>query len=412
MRRTISTTLAILATASTATLAAPNYKYVVGNIEVTDLGTLGGDSSSAYGINDLDDIVGDSKAPDGKQHAFIYLSSLGQMLSIHDGTPSWSAASAYAINNSQIVVGGYRDANTGFLNPFYYYPGIWLEPSPTNASVPLMLTWEASAYAINSSDRIVGWAGRHAQPGDPPVPNTQGACHDELPVYWQNAGAYPAGLFCLTDPDGDGFVEGAVKANDINDSNNIVGVDGKTSTHSMFLFKNGVRYSVPAPAGFPVVDQSGKTLHGTANGISNKNWVVGSFPYYVATSYQERAYFWDGVAAQSEALGVMPGGTFSVARKVNESKIVVGRGNRTSGSSNVESGFIWHPDFGMHPLPSRYLTGTLSSLRPTNCSAYAINELESGLVKAVGWCLTNSGKRRAVRWDITINTVQIPTITP
>ncbi len=39
---------------------------------MTDLGTLGGDYSRAYGINDNGLIVGDSYTSTGYSHAFLY----------------------------------------------------------------------------------------------------------------------------------------------------------------------------------------------------------------------------------------------------------------------------------------------------------------------------------------------------
>lgn len=409
MRRTFPLALTILAAFGNTASGAPNYKYAVGNITVTDLGTLGGPSSAAFGINDLGDIVGYAFDANGKQLPFIHLN--GQMLSVYDGaTPSLSSGTALAINNSRVVVGYFGDPALSYTRPFYYYPGIWLTPLQTNTSFPLALTWSGAAEAINPTGRIAGQLRRLPQPNDPPVPNTLGACYDKVPVSWPNTGAYPATLFCPTDPNDDGLAEGpSVVAKDINESGNIVGTDAKTSTYSMFLFKNGVRYSVPAPAGLPVLDSDGQRFQGGALGIGNKNWVVGYFPYYDSQQgFVKRAFFWDGVASQSQPLPLMTGGTESEARKVNEARMVIGWGDREYSSGTVIAGFIWHPDFGTRQLPSKWLTGSLTALRPTNCYARAINELKSGIVQAAGYCNMNNGQSRAVRWDIEINLVPVP----
>src|SRR4051812_26533463 len=42
------------------------------NIQVQDLGTLGGTYSTAYGINDSGQVVGYSRTNDGYEHAFLY----------------------------------------------------------------------------------------------------------------------------------------------------------------------------------------------------------------------------------------------------------------------------------------------------------------------------------------------------
>ncbi|HXK31377.1 MAG TPA: hypothetical protein VJZ94_01370 [Candidatus Paceibacterota bacterium] len=54
------------------TTTAPAY-------EVIDLGTLGGDSSVAYGINDRGQVVGNSKTSNGSEHAFLYSKNTPQL---------------------------------------------------------------------------------------------------------------------------------------------------------------------------------------------------------------------------------------------------------------------------------------------------------------------------------------------
>lgn len=85
---------------------------------MVDLGTLGGGSSYAYGINDGGDIVGYSWLADGDQHAFLYED--GTMLDLNSLIPSnsgWELLQAYAINDSgQITgVGLYNGQLTAFL---------------------------------------------------------------------------------------------------------------------------------------------------------------------------------------------------------------------------------------------------------------------------------------------------------
>jgi probable HAF family extracellular repeat protein len=405
--RQLSIRLAIgLGVVATMASAAPQpFTYSVGSISVTDLGTLnGGASNAAEGINDQGDIVGWAKDGSNVQHAFVYLASTaGPILSLHSSTPAWSTAVARSVNNDQVVVGEYRQPD-GRIKPFYYYPGIWLTPSPTNATGPIGFSWDASAYSINAAHRIVGWAGRFPLPGDPPVPNTGGACYDELPVRWSNAGADPAMLFCPTDVDDDGFVDGPVRAHDIADNGDVVGVDGQTSSYSMFLHRAGTRYSVPWVAGWPAADLGGEPFQGTARGVNSNGWVVGHVPYHAGFgAYKQRAFAWNGTDATSTDIGMMSGGNTSLAHKVNGSNMVIGTANRAYGSTLVEAGFIWHPHFGLKQLPSRWLTGSLQATRPTSCEAKAVNELQSGIVQAVGSCLMPNGSRRAVRWDITIN---------
>ena len=65
-----------------------------------DLGTLGGGSSYAYGVNDSGEIVGYSYLADGGQHAFLY--DDGTMLDLNSLIPAnsgWDLLEAYGIND-------------------------------------------------------------------------------------------------------------------------------------------------------------------------------------------------------------------------------------------------------------------------------------------------------------------------
>ncbi len=70
--------------------------------KVTDLGTLGGRSSQAFGINSGGLIVGGSLRADGNRHAFLY--TAGKMTDL--GTlPGGKFSQAYAVSESGTVVG-------------------------------------------------------------------------------------------------------------------------------------------------------------------------------------------------------------------------------------------------------------------------------------------------------------------
>ncbi len=56
--------------------------------EMFDLGTLGGGSSKAKGINNLDEVVGWSKTDSGHDHAFLYSGSTMQDLGTLGGNVS------------------------------------------------------------------------------------------------------------------------------------------------------------------------------------------------------------------------------------------------------------------------------------------------------------------------------------
>ncbi|HEU5133954.1 MAG TPA: DUF3466 family protein [Steroidobacteraceae bacterium] len=398
------------------------FKYVVDDVVVTDLGSLGS-QSGARDINDLGDVVGwTEKSGDSRLHAFIHLN--GQMYSIHSDPSNFRNGFAQAINNSRVVVGYYQDANYPVVHDkraFYYYPGIWLSWMPSDASSGLGYEWTAEAYGITETDRIVGTASMTVNIPPP----TLGLCHQTLAVVWNNAGQNPYGLFCIPDPDNDDTWWGqGIKpvAHDINNSNNIVGTDGGKTTYSMFFYNNlqNSVVTVPKPAGAPLFDGSTK-LFGVARGMNDSNWVVGSYghDHEGQSTSQTRAFVWNGTSASAQSLGTFTGGTRSAAHEINEQYMVVGDSGRTwnfSGQTvNRTLAFLWHSNFGLFQLPGiggywHASGGLFGTWIPNSCTAWSVNDRKaSGLVQAVGECtVDSSGTRRAVRWDITVRKVSIP----
>jgi probable HAF family extracellular repeat protein len=89
----------------TATTAATSFSY-----RATELGTLGGSSSKAYGMNDAGQVVGIADTSSGFSHAFLWDEGTMKDLGTLDG---YSDSQAYKINNARQVVGS---AYTGDLS--------------------------------------------------------------------------------------------------------------------------------------------------------------------------------------------------------------------------------------------------------------------------------------------------------
>jgi probable HAF family extracellular repeat protein len=73
---------------------------------MTDLGTLGGTSSRAFGVNVQGQVVGDSTTASGASHAFVW--EIGVMTDL--GTLGGTYSNASSINDRGVIVGS---ASTG-----------------------------------------------------------------------------------------------------------------------------------------------------------------------------------------------------------------------------------------------------------------------------------------------------------
>src|SRR5918993_1025721 len=122
--------------AETQTTAPSYYK-------VQDLGTLGGASSEAKGINGSGQVVGWSDNSSGVHRAFIYDSANG-MKDLNDSIPAdsgWTITSASAINNEgQIAATGHKvgvGTHALLLTPTSDTPPPDDAPSPPAITSPL-----------------------------------------------------------------------------------------------------------------------------------------------------------------------------------------------------------------------------------------------------------------------------------
>ena len=117
-----------------------------------DLGTLGGLTSQAYAVNGSGQIVGISDTPaSGPAHAMLVtVDGAGGVLSRVDlGAPAGSNSAAYAINGAGTIVGV---AN--------YHAAIWTSGTLTdlNTLIPAGSGWELQvASSISPGGRIAGW---------------------------------------------------------------------------------------------------------------------------------------------------------------------------------------------------------------------------------------------------------------
>src|SRR5215213_1488199 len=87
---------------TTSAYAATSENQLVGQqLSITDLGTLGGGNSLAFGTNDLGQVVGESSTASGRSHAFLWQN--GKMRDL--GTLGGRYSIAWEINDHGQVVG-------------------------------------------------------------------------------------------------------------------------------------------------------------------------------------------------------------------------------------------------------------------------------------------------------------------
>lgn len=123
-----------------------NHAFSYSNGQMTDLGTLGGSTSFANGINDEGVIVGDSYTAGNADHAFSY--SNGKMTDL--GTLGGSSSQATGINNTGTIVGSSATTGDTTSHAFSYSNGVMTDLG-TIGSLP------SYATAINSTGTIAGY---------------------------------------------------------------------------------------------------------------------------------------------------------------------------------------------------------------------------------------------------------------
>jgi probable HAF family extracellular repeat protein len=135
---------------------APPAAISAGLYAITDLGTFGGPSSAAYGINDLGQIVGTADLTNVSpvwEHAFLYtngvLTDLGVLGNYVTGLGTYSMSTALGLNNAGQIVGK-SYTSFGRYHAFLYDQG-----QMTDLGV-LAGNDQSQARSINDSGQIVG----------------------------------------------------------------------------------------------------------------------------------------------------------------------------------------------------------------------------------------------------------------
>jgi probable HAF family extracellular repeat protein len=345
----------------------PSHRFQVAAATVTDLGSLGGPQSSALGINDAGQVVGWAATTQGVQHAFLL--SNGSMTDI--GAAAFGPAHISQANgiNATGDIAGTMTTQVLPTTAFQWKAGVVQFLVAFKRSPPFDETY---GLAINAGGDVCGYM----------VDSTTGFVAG---MVWLNGRSRPP----RAQP---GY------RYDINSSGVVVGDMIRWTPQFAGTFAYDV---VPPPA-------SGGYSGGDAVGLNDRGNVVGYATLATGPgSPADRAYLWDGVSASSVELGVLPNGINSYAEDINESMFIAGHADERLASPPLqlthEVAFLYHRDFGIYPLPALQATTRFRS-----CRAVALNERQpsSSLVQLVGQCDTPTGSR-AVRWDVTVQSVSI-----
>ena len=277
----------LLASASPA--SASGYKF-------TDLDTLGGRYSIAYGINNSGQVVGYRDLSTGNIRATIWNGTTPTDLGEVGGV---GISYAFGINNAGQVV-GYAGGHAT----------IWNGTTPTDLGT--LGGNYSRAYGINNAGQVVGSAGSagaggydHATIWNGTTPTDLGKAGRGLPIV--------------------GGV-GDSTANAINDSGQVVGYAGGHA-----IIWNGTTPTVLGALG---------GNHSYAFGINNAGQVVG-----VASTFRDaasHATIWDGTALHTPTdLGTL-GGNYSRALDINNSGQVVGYSYMSMSNGDGTHATLWN----------------------------------------------------------------------
>jgi len=301
-----------LATALLMLTGSPARARVIYN--VINLGTLGGDNSCAYSINNTGKIAGSATIASGDRHAALF-DSTGGGNNTDLGTLGGLVSDAYGINNAGQVVGSATDStNTSY--PFFYDTQGGMRNLYTGSKSGDSWTHTGSAMAINENGSIAGYM----------TTPTGGGGGVLAPRVW------PAGGDMITL--GRNYNEQPRWGYGINDAGHVVGTSWLPSGYYNAFFWDGTN-------GTTVQNLGSVSAHSWGYGINNSDQVVGKGT--------DGAFIW--TASQGiKYLGL----TGSTAFAINDNGDIVGCSSderailfdRTGAGNNIDLNKLINPASG------------------------------------------------------------------
>jgi len=267
---------------------------------VTDLGTLGGNVTSATAINDCGQITGSSSLSNGSEQPFLWVN--GNMQAIGSFNSPMESFSPVAINNSGQIAGNYQ--KYGLNHAYLYSNGEYTDLGSLSIAQP------SYATGINDFGKVVG--GSNTTVGGLGITRaflySNGSMKD-LGALSQNSSSYAYGInnngkivgqsggvsACFWNGSEVTKITTAVTpafAYDINNRGQIVGSVGSpfSGTQKAFLYENGQTTLLNGPGIAPYIS--------SAKAINNAGQIVGQ--YKASLFSPERAVLWgnDNIATE------------------------------------------------------------------------------------------------------------------
>jgi probable HAF family extracellular repeat protein len=272
---------------------------------VIDLGSFGGSTSIAYGLNSVAQVVGNATIANGLKHAFVWDASknppLGDL-----GTLGGLESNANAIANNGLIVGFAQN-----VDPTKTHATLWKNGTPIDLGT--LGGAKSNAFDLTEDGRVVGQA--HI-PGTPLVTHAF-LWHDDNgngvsdPGEMKDLGTLPGGTFST--------------AQGINSAGQIAGYaapSGNTPEHA-FLYENGQMKDLGTLGG----------SDSKAYAINEKGYIAGSS--LLADGVTRHAFLY--VRKSFKDLGTL-GGLTAEAFGLNDLTQVVGTSLTSAG---VAHAFLW-----------------------------------------------------------------------